>query len=55
MLLLSNGDELERTVFLITFEMTEQFPNDAEFRTFGDAVIFNGTVHDALNDAERCT
>lgn len=35
--------------------MMEQLLKEAEFRTFGDAVILMGTVHVALNDAERCT
>lgn len=35
--------------------MIEQLPNDAEFRTFGEAVTLSGTVHVALNDAERWT
>lgn len=45
------------TEFLTTFDIIEQFPNDAELRTFGGvvAVIFSGTVHVALNDAERWT
>lgn len=52
---LSDDNELVMTVFLTTFEMIEQLLNDAEFRTFGEAVIFIGTVHVALNEAERCT
>lgn len=43
------------TVFFTTLEMIEQLLNDAEFRTFGEAVIFIGTVQVALNEAERCT
>lgn len=53
--LLSDDSELVMTVFLTTFEMIEQLLNDAEFRTFGEAVILMGTVQVALNDAERCT
>lgn len=53
--LLSDDNELEMTVFLTTFEMIEQLLNDAELRTFGEAVILIGTVQVALNDAERCT
>lgn len=51
----SDDNEFVMTVFLTTFDMIEQLLNDAEFRTFGEAVIFIGTVHVALNDAERCT
>lgn len=52
---LSDVSELVMTVFLTTFEMIEQLLNDAELRTFGDAVILIGTVQVALNEAERCT
>lgn len=52
---LSDASELVITVFLTTLEMIEQLLNDAEFRTFGDAVILIGTVQVALNEAERCT
>lgn len=55
MRLLSDDNVFEMTVFLTTFEMIEQLLNDAEFRTFGEAVILTGTVHVALNEAERCT
>lgn len=53
--LLSDDNVFEMTVFLTTFEMIEQLLNDAEFRTLGEAVILIGTVHVALNEAERCT
>lgn len=53
--LLSDDSELVMTVFLTTFDMIEQLLNDAEFRTFGEAVILIGTVQVALNEAERCT
>lgn len=36
-------------------EINVQLFSEAEFLTFGEAVIFTGTVHVALNDAERCT
>lgn len=52
---LSVDNELVMTVFLTTFEMIEQLLNDAEFRTFGEAVILIGTVQVALNEADRCT
>ncbi len=52
--LLSDVNAFVMTVFLTTFEMIELL-NDAELRTFGDAVILIGTVHVALNEADRCT
>lgn len=52
---MSDDSEFVMTVFLTTFEMIEQLLNEAEFRTFGEAVIFMGTVQVALNEAERCT
>lgn len=58
LLLPSNNDAavaFEMTEFLTTFDIIEQLPNDAELRTFGVAVILSGTVHVALNDAERWT
>lgn len=48
-------DDVNITVFLTTLDIIEEFPKDAELRTFGEAVIFMGTVHEALKDADRCT
>lgn len=48
-------EDVNITVFLTTLEIIEQLLNDAELRTFGDAVILTGTVQVALNEAERCT
>lgn len=51
----ADGDAFVMTVFLTTRDIIEQLLNDAELRTFGEAVILIGTVQVALNDAERCT
>ena len=50
-----DDDDDNITVFLTTFDMIEQLLNDAEFFTFGDAVILIGTVQVALNEADLCT
>lgn len=38
---------------LTTFAMSEQLVNEVELRTLGEAVTLIGTVHDALNEADR--
>lgn len=43
------------TVPLTTLAISEQLVNEAELRTLGEAVTLVGTVHEALNEAERCT
>lgn len=48
-------EDVNITVFFTTLDIIDELLNDAELRTFGDAVILMGTVHEALNDADRCT